>query len=58
MKSIQGIACLVFGIGIIIYNIRDRRMDKKDTYGGRIKLYGAASIAIILGLTLIYRDLD
>ena len=58
MKSIEGFTCLLIGIGIIIYNIKDREKDKDDTYGGRTKLYGGAAILIVLGIVLIIRDLQ
>ncbi len=53
METIAGPVLIVAGLGIIIYNIKDRKNEKNDTYGGRMKLYGGATIMIVLGITLI-----
>jgi len=56
METLAGPVLILLGTGIIIYNIKDRKNDKNDTYGGRMKLFGGAIIMIVLGIALIMRE--
>jgi hypothetical protein len=56
MIIIVGIISLLLGCGIIIYDIKDYQSGDKDIYGGRIKLFGAAIILMLLGFVLILRN--
>ena len=58
MAVIAGLIFFILGCAIIVYNVKDYERNDGDVYGGRIKLYGAAVILIMLGIVLVVRNIS
>ena len=56
-NAVLGLLTLVAGFLLFIYVINKRTKGEKDSYGNRFELYGAAILCVMLGLTLLIREL-
>jgi len=56
-NAVWGLLMLIFGFSLFVFIIKKRMKGEKDRYGNRFEIYGAAILSIMLGLTLLIKEL-
>lgn len=56
-NAVFGLLMLIFGLFLSVFIIKKRMKGENDRYGNRFEIYGAAILAIMLGLTLLIKEL-
>lgn len=56
-NAVLGLLAFVAGVFLFIFIINKRIKEEKDSYGNRFEVYSAAILCVMLGLTLLIREL-